>query len=96
MKISKIRENARAALAGKWGKGACIVLAYLAIAIVIGIIEGIFGTESLITSLIDLAYSICLVPIAFGLSYAFIKLKRDEEVKAFDFLSLGFANFGRA
>ena len=31
MSISKIRENARVALSGKWGKGVCIVLAYLAI-----------------------------------------------------------------
>ena len=31
MSISKIRENARAALTGKWGKGACITLAYFAI-----------------------------------------------------------------
>lgn len=96
MSISKIRENARAALAGKWGKGVCILLAYLAIAFVVGFIIGLFGEESLIGSLIDLAYSIAQVPILFGLSYAFIKLKRNEEVKAFDFLSLGFSNFGRA
>ena len=35
-------------------------------------------------------------PIAFGFIYSFIKLKRNEEVKAFDFLNLGFSNFGRA
>lgn len=96
MSISKIRENARVALKGKWGKGACIVLAYLAFAFVVGLVIGLLSEESLIGSLIDLAYSIIQVPILFGLSYAFIKLKRDEEVKAFDFLSLGFSNFGRA
>lgn len=96
MSISKIRENARTALTGKWGKGACIVLAYLAIAFVVGIVIGLFGEDSTIGQLLDLAYSIIQVPIAFGLSYAFIKLKRNEEVKAFDFLKLGFSNFGRA
>ena len=100
MSISKIRENARVALAGKWGKGACIVLAYLAFFMVIGFILGILieslGEESIVVSLIDLTTSIIQVPIIFGLSYSFIKLKRNEEVKAFDFLNLGFSNFGRA
>jgi len=94
--ISKIRENARAALAGKWGKGACIVLAYLAIVFAMGFIVGLFEEDSLIGSLIDLATAIISVPLAFGISFAFIKLKRNEEVKAFDFLELGFSNFGRA
>lgn len=96
MSISKIRENARVALTGKWGKGACITLAYLAFAFAVGFIIGLFGEESLIGQLIDLAYSIFQVPIAFGLAYAFIKLKRNEEVKAFDYLNLGFSNFGRS
>lgn len=96
MSISKIRENARTALTGKWGKGACMILAYLAFFFVIGFVTGIFGEDSLVGSLIDLASSIIQVPLLFGLSYAFIKLKRNEEVKAFDFLSLGFSNFGRA
>ena len=97
MSISKIRENARVALAGKWGKGACMVLAYLAFAFVAGLIIGLAGgDETLIGSLLNLILTICEVPLIFGLSYAFIKLKRNEEVKAFDFLNLGFSNFGRA
>lgn len=32
----------------------------------------------------------------FGMTYAFIKLKRNEEVKAFDFFNLGLSNFGRS
>ena len=95
MNISKIRENARVALTGKWGKGACITLAYLAVSFAIGLIIGLFE-DSMIADLLDIVSSIIQVPIAFGLSYAFIRLKRDEEVKAFDFLNLGFSNFGRA
>ena len=96
MSISKIRENARKALSGKWGKGALITLAYLAFFFVVGFIVGLLGEESLIGSLADLASSIIQVPLVLGLSYAFIKLKRNEEVKAFDYLTLGFSNFGRA
>ena len=96
MSISKIRENARKALSGKWGKGALITLAYLAFFFVAGFIVGLFGEESTIGALVDLASSIIQVPLVFGLSYVFIKLKRNEEVKAFDYLTLGFSNFGRA
>ena len=96
MSISKIRENARAALNGKWGKGALITLAYLAFFFIIGFVTGLFEEDSVIGSLLELATSIIQVPVLFGLGYAFMKLKRDEEVKAFDFLNLGFSNFGRA
>ena len=100
MKISKIRENAREALRGKWGKGACIVLAYLAffmlMGIIIGIGESVFGEDSLMSNLLSIGTTIVQVPVVFGLTYAFIKLKRNEEVKAFDCVNLGFSNFGRA
>lgn len=96
MSISQIKANARQALSGKWGKGACIVLAYLAFYFVIGFITGLFGEESMLGSIVNLASIIIQVPVTFGLSYAIIKLKRNEEVEAFDFLELGFSNFGRA
>lgn len=100
MSISKIRENAREALRGKWGKGAGIVLAYLAffmlMGFIAGIAEGVFGEESLMANLIGIGTAIVQVPVVFGLTYAFIKLKRNEEVKAFDCVNLGFSNFGRA
>lgn len=100
MNISKIRENARTALAGKWGNGVRITLAYLAfffaVGIITGIFEEIFGEASLISNLLGIATAIIQVPIVFGMGYAFIKLKRNEEVAAFDFLNLGFSNFGRA
>ena len=96
MSISKIRENAREALRGKWGKAACFTLAYLVFFMVVGFVIGLFGEESLLGKLLDLATTIIQVPIVFGLTFAFIKLKRNEEVKAFDYLSIGFSNFGRA
>lgn len=96
MSISKIRESAREALTGKWSKGALITLAYLAIFFVLGLIQGAFEENSVMSNLLGIAMTIIEVPIALGLIYAFIKLKRGEEVKAFDFLSMGFSNFGRA
>ena len=96
MRISEIKKNAREALTGKWGKGVSIILANLAVSLVISFIHGLFQENSLISSLLKIAMLIIEVPIALGLAYAFIKLKRGEEVKAFDFLNLGFSNFGRA
>ena len=93
MSISKIRENAREALTGKWGKGALIMLAYLAIVFIIGFIQGLFEENSIMSNLLGIATAIIEVPISLGLVYAFIKLKRGEEVQAFDFLSMGFSNF---
>lgn len=97
MKISNIKENARVALTGKWGKGALLVLAYLVVFIIAGMVIGLLGgDETLIGSILDLVVTIIQVPIALGLIFAFIKLKRNEEVKSFDFLNLAFSNFGRA
>ena len=44
---------------------------------------------SLITTIIEL-------PLSFGLLISFVKLYNGEDVKAFDFLTLGFSNFSRA
>ena len=96
MKGSEVKKSAREALSGKWGKGACILLAYYAFSIVLSIITSIFSGNEVMAALLELASAIIVVPISFGLTYAFIKLKRNEEVGAFDFISLGFSNFGRS
>lgn len=100
MPSSEIRKDAREALIGKWGKGVCILLAYLLISFAEGFIQGIFenicGKQSALVSLISLAFTIINTPIAFGLVICFIKLKRGEDVSAFDFLNDGFSRFGRA
>lgn len=96
MKISEVKRSAREALAGKWSKGVFILLAYLLIEFVIGIISGICGNVPVLSLLLSLAQIIISVPISLGLTFAFIKLKRHEDVAAFDFISLGFNNFSRA
>ena len=94
MNSSDFRAEARRKLEGKWGKAVCIVLANLAIAFVISFIAGLFPESmeivvSLITTIIEL-------PLSFGLLISFVKLYNGEDVKAFDFLTLGFSNFARA
>ena len=81
---SDFRTEARRKLSGKWGKAVFIVLAYMALTFVIGFIEGLFP-ESIIN-----------VPLSFGLVFAFLKLFNGEDVKAFDFATLGFSNFGKS
>ena len=91
---SDFRAEARRKLSGKWGKAVCITLAYIAICFVLGLIEGFFpDSMETIFSIINLVIE---VPLAFGLIIAFMKLYNDEEVKAFDFFTLGFSNFAKS
>ena len=96
MPASEIRKNARESLTGKWGKGVCITLAYLLISFIIGFIQGLFKEGSITYLIIELAYLVISIPISFGLIISFMKLKRNEEVSAFDFLKDGFSKFSKA
>ncbi len=96
MPASEIRKNARESLTGKWGKGVCITLAYLLISFVIGLIQGLFKEGSITYLIIELAYLVISIPITFGLIISFMKLKRNEEVSAFDFLKDGFSRFNKS
>ena len=91
---SDFRTEARRKLSGKWGKAVCIVLAYAALTFVIGFIEGLFP-ESM-EEIFGLVNTIINVPLSFGLVFAFLKLFNGEDVKAFDFATLGFSNFGKS
>lgn len=96
MKLSEVRREAREALTGKWGKGVCIVLAYLVISFVLGFVMGLFDEESLIGLLLSIAQLIITVPLSFGFALAFLKLKRNEDIKAFEFVNIAVDNFSRA
>lgn len=102
MPPSIVKKDALEALKGKWGKGILIVLAYLLIAICISFFQGIVQVISLIirmpivSSILNLAVSILYVPLAFGFLISFIKLKRNEDVKAFGFIKYGLSRFGKS
>ena len=94
MVSSDFRKEAREKLSGKWGKAACITLAYMFIFMVLGVVEGLFSDT--MQSFISLVIAIIEVPLALGLIISFVRLFNDDEVKTFDFLSLGFNNFGKS
>ena len=91
---SDFRTEARRKLSGKWGKAVCIFLAYVALTFVIKFIEGLFPDS--MGQLFNIVNTIINVPLSFGLVFAFLKLFNDEDVKAFDFLTTGFNNFGKS
>lgn len=91
---SDFRAEARRKLAGKWGKGACIMLAFLLVTFVINFIIGLLpDSYEWLGKIIDIVIN---VPLSFGILYAFLKLYKDENVGAFDFFKLGFNNFGKS
>ena len=94
MVSSDFRKEAREKLTGKWGKAACITLAYMFIFMVLGVVEGLFSDT--MQSFISLVIAIIEVPLALGLIISFVRLFNDDEVKTFDFLSSGFNNFGKS
>ena len=49
-----------------------------------------------IKDLLELAWTIITLPIAFGLTISFLKIKRGENVSTFDFFKDGFSRFSRA
>lgn len=93
---SELRAKAREKLTGKWGKAACISLAYLVIAFLIGFIQTHTENQAFLDFVISIIAFVIEVPLSFGLVYSFYKLFKGEETFAFDFCSLGFSNFGRA
>ncbi len=94
MNSSDFRTEARKRLAGKWGKAVLITLCYIALSIIFNIIESRFSEN--FRPILSLIISIITVPLGFGLVASFIKLYNDEETSAFEFLSTGFSNFGKA
>ena len=91
---SDFRAEARRKLAGKWGKGACIMLAFLLVTFVINFIIGLLpDSYEWLGQIIDIVIN---VPLSFGILYAFLKLYKNENVGAFDFFKLGFNNFGKS
>ena len=92
------RAEARKSLTGKWGKGALITLCYSIVEGAISMIQNIGqnNNNNTLQIILSILASIISIPLSYGLLVSFIKLKRDEEVNTFDFLTIGFSNFSRA
>ncbi len=96
MVLSDIRKQAREALSGKWQKGVLITLVYFAFDFVLSYISKLVENIAALNFVISIATLIISIPIAYGLIISFMKLKRGEEVKCYDFFTLGFSNFARS
>lgn len=97
MTSSEIKSKARESLSNKWGKAALITFCYFVIEFLINfMISGSERSFPLLSSLLSIGGTVISVPLAYGFLISFMKLKRGEEVNAFDFFADGFSNFGRA
>lgn len=96
MVSSDFRKEARTKLTGKWGKAACITLAYMFVCFLIGFVQGLLPETGIIALIVSITVYVIEIPLAFGVVYAFFKLFYGEEVKAFSFWTLGFDNFKKS
>lgn len=94
---TETRKRARLSLAGKWSKAAVISLIYLLIDSALTLIlRELNDNNSSLSIIISIFNIIITPPISLGLAFTFMKLKRNEDVGYFDFLTLGFSNFEKA
>lgn len=93
---TEIRKDARNHLTNKWGKGALIILCYFLIEFAINLVSSLTEEIATLNLLVSIATLIISVPLSYGIIISFMKLKRNEEVKAFNFLTLGFSSFSKA
>ena len=95
MKLAEIRQEARNDLKGLWVKTAIISFIYLVIFFVISFIQTLFRNNDLVYLLMTIISLILMIPLAIGLLYTLIKAKNKEEIKVFDFITIGFKNFAK-
>ena len=95
MKSNEVRKEARETLQGKWGKGVAIIIAFLTISFIFSYLTGFFEENSILAFSLSLTKVMFSVPLSFGLEFVFLKLKRNENVRTFEFIQIGFENFSR-
>lgn len=93
MRITEIRKEAKEALSGKWEKGVCISLAYLAVVI---FVFALLYSSTALSLIAYIAGCVISIPLSFGIMVAFLKLKRNEDITAFCFVGIAIENFARA
>ncbi len=89
MTASQIRKQARQNLANKWGKAVIQVLIYFVISLIITKILSYFPSIGRIVSLF------ISVPLSYGLLISIFKIIDDKNISYIDFITDGFANFGK-
>ena len=93
MTATNIRKMARESLSGKWGKAVLITICYALIVFAFNLLKSFTGKVPILGSIVSIGILVISVPLSFGLLVSFIKLKRGEDVKAFDFLTCAFSSY---
>ena len=90
MVASDFRKDAREHLNGNWKMAISVSLIYAAITFIIGLLGAFtFG-------LLSIAETVAFPAIIYGLAYTYYHLRNGDKVSYFDFLKVGFKNFGRS
>lgn len=98
MYAKDFREKARKWLEGKWKTAIIISLVYslfICILSTAGYYGGMNFVLKAISPIIGIATTVISPAIWYGMTVVYMKLRKGEEVKPFDFLKSGFENFGR-
>ncbi len=96
MTATDTRKMARESLTGKWGIAVLITFCYVLIEFALDFLYNFTSDIPFFNFIISIITLVTSIPLSFGLLISFMKLKRGEEVGAFDFLTLGFSHFSRA
>lgn len=86
MNTAEIRKQANTSIKGKHFKASVIFLIYMLFTVVVCFVPVIGSIFSIIMS----------IPLSYGIICSIIKLKRNEDVGYFDFISIAFSEFGDA
>lgn len=97
MTATDTRKEARQCLKGKWMKGVLITLLYSLVEFLFNlVIQYTNNSAPLASSIISIINTIISVPLSFGLTVSFMKLKRGEDISYTDFFKIGFNSFKKA
>lgn len=96
MVLSDIRKSARESLSGKWKKSVLITLILIAFEFALSCISRLIEDITFLSFIFSIANFVISIPIGYGVIISFMKLKRGEDVKCYEFFALGFANFARS
>lgn len=90
------RKMARESLSGKWGKAALIAFCYSLVEYAFSLLLNLTGNITILNIIFSIGILLISVPLSYGLVVSFMKLKRNEQVQVFDFVTIGFSSFSRA
>lgn len=96
MKFSKIKKEALKCLSGNWKNAIIVTLSYFCILFLIEFSILIFSTNYTINVLLSTLNFIISIPLSYGLTICFIKLKQRQMVHGFNFVSEGYHNFAKS